>query len=626
MNEIVDSLAINIEVQTESYLFNGHKPSVTIASGLTVLVGPNGAGKTQVLRGLRSELSNHLSNCTASKVRYLSAGRASPLERFRAKSDNPHNTDNSPTYVGNAAYGSIWYDFESLTGDYLVLEQRADLRLKVQARLQAFLSRSIQLTWGQNGLEIRIVPNSGATYLANNEASGILQLAPLLAAIYNEEVGALLIDEPEISLHPQYQAFVMQELQSVAGNPLTEPGKKLVIIATHSPNMLALRSASDLPSMVFFNDQNTPPIQIVIGSGVLNNVKLKALISRLTATHRLAFFARNVLLVEGPSDEIITSQLARALQHPLLAANTQIVPVIGKPEFVDAINLFELMGKRVFVLADLDALTDSNVLVNKFSTRPEAKDAALAVGHNTLVELDYAIRSKFSGIVQSHWNAIQTRVSSHPYWVQFGKGERTDQVRRRVTLAFLMSNGGEELDALIGSSDFVAIKKRFAVLFEALEDAGCFILQKGTVEDYYRSTNKNISKIEAAALEAESFEDASFCKLKTNYSDIVRAIKAAAPIQPVDENLFLRERLGGVLGAIFQFMETGTPSSELNSRARSSHAEVSIFNLENCSSLDELKVRVSINSPLFQRDTFPFEVSINENLTKVIRAKLTALS
>ncbi|MBK5415235.1 AAA family ATPase [Pseudomonas sp. TH31] len=179
MNDIVVPLAINIEVQTESYLFNGHKPSITIASGLTVLVGPNGAGKTQVLRGLKSALPNHLSNCTASKVRYLSAGRASPLERFRARSDNPHNSDDNPTYVGNASYSSHWYNYESLTGDYLVLEQRADLRLKVQARLQAFLSRSIQLTWGQSGLEIRIVPNNGgATYLANNEASGVLQLAP----------------------------------------------------------------------------------------------------------------------------------------------------------------------------------------------------------------------------------------------------------------------------------------------------------------------------------------------------------------------------------------------------------------------------------------------------------------
>jgi energy-coupling factor transporter ATP-binding protein EcfA2 len=626
VNDIVVPLAINIEVQTESYLFNGHKPSITIASGLTVLVGPNGAGKTQVLRGLKSALPNHLSNCTASKVRYLSAGRASPLERFRARSENPHNSDDNPTYVGNASYSSHWYNYESLTGDYLVLEQRADLRLKVQARLQAFLSRSIQLTWGQSGLEIRIVPNSGgATYLANNEASGVLQLAPLLAAIYNEEVGALLIDEPEISLHPQYQAFIMQELQAVAGNPLTEPGKKLVIIATHSPNILALRSVSDLPSMVFFNDQNSPPIQIAIGSGELNNVKLKALIARLTATHRLAFFARNVLLVEGPSDEIITSQLARALQHPLLAANTQIVPVIGKSEFVDAIKLFEMMGKRVFVLADLDALTDSNVLVNKFSTRPEAKDAALAVGHNTLIELDYAIRSKFSGIVQSHWSAIQSRVSTHPYWEQCREGEHTDQVRRRATLAFLMSNGGEDLDALTGSSDFVAIKKRFAVLFETLEAAGCFILQKGTVEDYYRSTNNNISKIDAAALEAEAFEDAPFGKFQTNYSDIIRAIEAAAPIQPVDENLFLRERLGGMLGAIFQFMETGTPSSELNSRARNFQPDASIFNLDNCSSLDELRIRVSINSPLFQRNTFPFEVSINENLTKIIRDKLPAL-
>jgi predicted ATP-dependent endonuclease of OLD family len=97
-------------------------------------------------------------------------------------------------------------------------------------------------------LEIRIAPtNGGEPYLANDEASGIIQLAPLLAAIYNDEIGALLIDEPEISLHPQYQAFIMQELEAISGDPFLEPGKKLVIVATHSTNIPSLCKSPNTP-------------------------------------------------------------------------------------------------------------------------------------------------------------------------------------------------------------------------------------------------------------------------------------------------------------------------------------------------------------------------------------------
>ncbi len=380
---------LELSVSTKKTLFQGKTPLIKVGPGLTTLVGPNGAGKTHVLRAIKDQLKIELSSSPANKVQYLAAGRSSPFEQFRSNAENPHGRSENPAHVGHTNYKQLWFGYESLTGSYFALEQRSDLRLKVQARLQTFLSRSIEFGWGQNGLEIRIVPfGGGDPYPANDEASGIIQLAPLLAAIYNDEVGALLIDEPEISLHPQYQAFILQELQSVAGDPLAQYGKKFIVIATHSPSMLSLRNAGELSNLVFFNNARSLPVQIARDAGELKNKKLKALVARTTATHRLAYFAQNVLLVEGPSDEIITAQLARALNHPILPANTEIVPVIGKSEFVEAIRLFDLMGKRVVVLADLDALSDDNTIVNYFSIKPGAEAAALTTGHKSLANLD----------------------------------------------------------------------------------------------------------------------------------------------------------------------------------------------------------------------------------------------
>lgn len=609
-------------VETKDVLFKGKKPVVTIGSGLTVLVGPNGVGKTQVLSGLRASIEgillaeNHI-------VRYLSAGRASPFEHFRSSVNGPHGREDSPAYVGQTHYSEQWHRYESLTGDYLELYRRADLRMKVQVRMQSFLSRSMNLTWGQHGLEVRLVPvGGGDLYTANDEASGILQLAPLLAAIYNDEVGALLIDEPEISLHPQYQSFIMQELQAVAGDPLTQPGKKIVIVATHSPSVLPLRSVADLPAIVFFNDKDTLPIQVASDSPELENKKLAALVARLTTNHRLAFFAKNVLLVEGGSDEIIVNQLARVLKHPVLPANTQVVPVIGKSEFHEAIRLFELIGKRVFVLADLDALSDGNALVNVFSSKPGSDDVALTFGHSTIVDLDRTIRSDFAKVVNNCWHLIESLVVTHHYWLDRSTTENSDNVKRRSVLAVLMSEGSDEFDRLVGSNEFSALRQRFVVLFNALESVGCFVLRKGAIEDYYGLSAAISSKLGMAADEAASFDESAPEMLEAKYADVLRAIRAAAPIRPVDENALLRERLGAAVGATFQFIKFDTPSAELNGRVRGSQPDLDIFELENCSTESDLRIRVNMKSPLFIRDTLPFEISISENATQVIKSKL----
>ena len=204
-----------------------------------------------------------------------------------------------------------WWDYESVTGDLIVLDSRPDLKLKVEARLQQLFDRSVQLRWTQSGMTIRITSVMGdGSYAANYEASGILQLVALLSAIHNDEIGALLIDEPEISLHPQHQAFLLEEMEQVAGDP-SDPKKKLIVIATHSASMLPLRRIDELPKIAFFTSVRQAPAQVAPDTEILKRAKLAALIARLSTTHRTAMFAEHILLVEGPSDEIVASQLAR---------------------------------------------------------------------------------------------------------------------------------------------------------------------------------------------------------------------------------------------------------------------------------------------------------------------------
>lgn len=608
-----------------SFNLVGQPPSqgiVEVQSGLTTLVGPNGTGKTRALRAIKEAVGRVPGiHDMGRKVHFLAAGRTSPLEQFRSAVQHPNHIDQDVAAVGNVNYQRQWWDLESITGVLLALNQRADLRLKVEARLQQLFDRSIELSWSQSGLTVAISPMLGGTpYAANHEASGVLQLIALLAAIHNEEIGALLIDEPEISLHPQHQAFILEEMRRVAGDPIAGD-KKLIVIATHSTALIPLRSLSELPSIVFFSSALRTPAQVNANDEILKRARLSALMARLNATHRMAVFAERVLLVEGPSDEIIASQLANRLNQRLLARNAQILPVTGKGEFAEVTRLFRLMGKHVAVLADLDALADSNALVRDFSDLPEAFTVAESIGRTSLTDLDGDLRTDLSKFITKHEAAVAAAASTYEDW---SSSDAKALSIRRVTLARLLTEPTSfEAQAIAEAS---GLSVRFRVLLDALAKLGCFFLQRGAIENYYGDGASDKSKPDRAAAVAAMFDSAGASELERDYADVLAALNHVAPNHSIDEDLLLRPKLGAALSAAFLTMTEISTDEQLNATARAtigSHAGV--FNLSNCSDSKSLRIKVDITSMLFKRATFPFEIGVEENLNAVVFRKLPGI-
>ncbi|UPL19895.1 ATP-dependent nuclease [Alcaligenes faecalis] len=592
---------------------------VNIQAGINTLVGPNGSGKTRSLRKIKAALESS-GLIKTRKIHFLAAGRSSPLEGYRAAVDRPGHTNQSDAAVGHIDYRRQWWQFESVTGALLALDARADLRLKIEARLQQLFDRSVKLSWSQQGLNIRISPVSGgSSYAANYEASGILQLVALLAAIHNDEIGALLIDEPEISLHPQHQAFLFEEMERVAGDPM-DPARKLIIIATHSAALLPLRSVNDLPALMFFNSVRSAPAQVPVNADILKRTKLTALIARLSATHRLAMFAERVLLVEGPSDEIVATQLARRLELRLLARNAQILPVTGKGEFIEAAKLFRLMNKEVAVLADLDALVDDNSLVNAFSELPSALAIADRLGRSNIMDFDRDLRTDLAEFISRHSDAIQEAAAQYRDWSSPGSN---DKVERRVTLARILTDPQSFNSS--AASEANSLQTRYLLLIKALSELGCFFLHRGAIENYYLVDELERGKPDCAAQEAATFETTEPANLLKQYADLVAALVYIAPNQQIDEDLLLRPKLGAVLASVFLSMESDSTDERLNAIAMTTvGSDAEVFKLSNCSK-QELRVSVEMASPLFPRDKFPFEIGREENLTSVIPTKLPGL-
>lgn len=593
---------------------------ILINAGLTTLLGPNGSGKTQVMRGLKMALVTKIAAAKSKgKVRFLAAGRAAPFESYRSAINSP-SKENSKAAVGHTGYTSQRWEFESITGDILGLYARPDLRIKVEARLHKLFKRNLTLEWTQNGLQVGFSSKEGL-FFPNTEASGILHLVGILAALYDDNVAALLIDEPEISLHPQLQAFILNEIKNVAGDPVVDPTKKLVVISTHSPSMLSLRSVSDLPSIIFFTRRTSAPVQIFPENQILERKKLAAFVARIAETHKTAFFAESVLLVEGPSDEIIVSALERLMERSLSGNGVSVLPVIGKGEFSETLRLFRLIGKKVAVLADLDALSDDSSLITAFHDNEIAIHLAIDKGHESFAAMAGKVKTAVGQVISSNKKALVALSAKHAYLSDADAGEPTDKAKVRVAYVSLLVTSVEQLEQLENGKEIVRARKMLDSLLDVLEEAGCFVLRRGTVEDYYVVT-PNLSdtgKPEAAVNETVDFVEADIKNILKRYSDVVRSILHIAPDSKFDENLFLRSHLAAALGLLFQLTTATSTDQDIVATVQSSCPQAAaIFNFKNCTTSHEGKfaLEVEIKSSLFPRSTFPTVVTREQNLSQ----------
>lgn len=547
-------------------------------------------------------------------VRFLPAGRSGPIEQYRAATTSPGvGSQHGEAFYGNLAHRPRWHQVESVVGDIINLEQRPDLRIKVETRLQQLFERGIDFQWGQSGLAMSFTAmSSNARYQSGLEASGITQLVSLLAAIYDDTIGTLIVDEPEISLHPQLQAFILEEMESVAGD-WVDPGKKRIVISTHSPSFLSLRSLADLPSIVFFGG-DADCRQIDPSEGLLQSSKLKEFAARTSLSHRQALFAESILLVEGPSDEIVAARAARCLGLKIEARNAQILPALGKGEFREARKLFTKIGMRVTVLADLDALADDNCLVNDFNGADGATAIANAIGHNSLIAFDGSLRSELAGLIAANTAAIDGAVGVYPYW---SDKQDPDVKRRRCTLAQLLTDPSVFTGGL--GTKMTALATRYGVLLNALEELGCFFLRRGAIENYYADTSNGAGKPARASNEADRLVVLTPTQLAAEYPELVRALRCAAPGRDIDESVILRAKLAAALGAIFQSMEPGSTDAQIEAMAISVLPTIAgLFTFHDATSSNQLAVRVELRSKIFNLTGFPLTVARKDNLNEAV--------
>ena len=322
-----------------------------VVGPINYLVGPNGSGKSRFAVELLRQLKSRPRG-----ARLLGTDRLSEMA-------NPGALGG---YWGdNLSLGYAKSSFEQLRkagsegsgiDTVLLLEDRMDLRIRIEATLSHLFDRDVILEWDSGHLVPKAVRRKGGeSYrLDREECHGIKELFVLLTHLYDHQHGYLIIDEPELNLHPQYQAFFMQEVRKVAGRPSDSPYKKIVFLITHSPFILDLRLEDDIGSVISFDLDYSIPRQVASATPDVSAPVVTT--GRLNANHKQLFFSDNPVFVEGHHDALMVEALMEARGASASAAGSCVIDCGGVEEVNNYLKLCEGLGKKAHFVYDLDSL------------------------------------------------------------------------------------------------------------------------------------------------------------------------------------------------------------------------------------------------------------------------------
>ena len=604
---------LNVKVEN---IFGDQDVQITLYSGLTIFVGTNASGKTQTLKKIRDIMKNEVGS---NKVRYLSSNRIGNMEQYRSKINQYTYITDDYTF-GDQATKRARLQIETACGDFFAMDERKDVFIKVSERLSVLFNRNIFIRWDAGQMKVFFgKTDSEQEYSVAAEASGLVNVISILAALFDESVEVLLIDEPEVSLHPQLQSYLLREMKNVV-----KKYNKTIIISTHSAEMIELNEASDLCNYIFFR-KNTLPKQISPDTSELNSVKLKEFLLRMSLIYNEGFFAKKVLLIEESSDMILCRYLCNRLDLNLDVAGSQIIPVEGKGQFPIITKLFRLIGKEVCVLTDLDGFTDDNSIINLFSELPEGTKIANDHGNENLQSMIREIKTKIDEVIRSTKDNMISIYSQHPYWINRDLEAGEDKIIRRALVAQLFTVDEDELLTWPDSQEWTSLKKRITVLLNILEELGCFILRKGAIESYYTfSPNTTFNgKPSAAAHEVSCWEEKSTEQIYEHFSDITRSLQFAALEKNVDESFAVKKELLSELALILGILPEVSTEKEILSCIKQSKGSVdSLFDYKIINENKRLGVEVSLKSKIIDVAGFPFKAFVGDNVNSLIDEKI----
>lgn len=163
----------------------------------------------------------------------------------------------------------------------------------------------------------------------------------------------LLIEEPEAHIHAQRQLKLIQSLEKESEN-----GNQQIILTTHSP---LLASVVKLKNIVLVKDKKTFPFSK--DHTKLEESDYKYLEKYLDATKSNLFFARSVIIVEGPGEALLLPTIAKLLGNSFTDFGVSLVDVksTGLRRYA---RIFQRQNEDEILNIKVACITDRDIMPN----------------------------------------------------------------------------------------------------------------------------------------------------------------------------------------------------------------------------------------------------------------------
>ena len=512
---------------------------------INFLVGPNGSGKSR----FAAELYPHLDN-----ARLLGTDRLSGMEQVRPLQGLVHDPfsdgiakDSFQRLRGSAARGS---GLEAI----VLLQERIDLRIQIEATLSHLFDRDITLQWDSGNLLPKAqLRGRGKSYrLDREECHGIKELLVLLTYLYDDKYQYLLIDEPELNLHPQCQSFFMQEVRKVAGDPSSDPRKKVVFLITHSPFILDLHSSDDFKSIIAFDLQYSVPKQIAnLKPDIPSNSPLAR---RLNAHHKQFFFSDSPIFVEGIHDAWLVEAIMEARGSSVARAGSCIIDAGGDREVNQYLKLCQGLEKDAHFIYDLDSLFSGEL-------RASIKDDESIQGFLLSAGLGDDI-GKYCGQLERKLTDAIKQLRSEPmppslarlqsFLNSLGSSQWEPQqwAKARVAVMKAINRHREDVVSVLNEQIVKDIEGHRDQILMALCEKNIHVLPGGTIETYlphYKGDEYELdatAKRKAVLAELDEIAGLSEEELSRRYGELYNIARRLPAKPEVDVEAVLRSYLG----------------------------------------------------------------------------------
>ncbi|MEK7584142.1 MAG: AAA family ATPase [Patescibacteria group bacterium] len=433
--------------------YKSFKVSVTIplSKNFNVLIGPNNGGKTNIIDAIDflfnpEKKPARLHDPEADLELTLALGdeeqkrfTCTPSISVRGNEMSVHCFQNGTEEMGAAfrqySAGKVkvlfyndFSNFSQIQKDYRILQRtypEAEVRFKSLLRQYFPEVHSVEKIVD---VELLSQANVGTTRSVPIErmGSGFRRIFVILLYALHPDYPIVMIDEPEIHLHPALIKKLLKALMSQTTNQ--------IIATSHSPLMI---KASNLHEVyrVLKNEQGSHVYSMSIDH---RSIDRKRLVQELNADNLEMFFADKVLVVEGVSDRI----LMRGLIDRFYTGTDEIKVIYthGKSNIDVYIDLMSVFHIPYVVMLDLDALP---ALADQYHLQT---DRIGARGQRGMIE---ALRERHiyvldNGTIERNYPRAYQRKDSKPLSALYAAANITPQEYRSPS----MRNLREIIEAL----------------------------------------------------------------------------------------------------------------------------------------------------------------------------------